>query len=269
MVSCLVVIWLCLSIVAGPRVYAGVGFSMARGWAQRMAGNLALVGGAEFQPGDDQADQLLIEAAGGAGARVAILPTAAAAEGAPHMAAANGVRHFNRLGAQAFGVMIVDRATANDASLAAPLASAQLIYIAGGDPGYLLRSLKGSLAWRVMLDAWSEGAVLAGSSAGAMVLCEAMWNPATHRVEPALAMVKRAAVIPHHRPASGWAGQLRRELDQAFSILGIPEQTSLIWNGTTWQVAGPGDVTIYSQGQVAVHPPGDVFALDGVGLNVG
>ena len=234
-----------------------------------MAGWLALAGGAEFQPGCEDADRVLVDAAGGVGARVAILPTAAAAEGAPHMAAANGVRHFHRLGAQAFGTMIVDAATANDATLAAQLASARLIYMAGGDPGYLLRSLKGSLAWRVMLDAWSEGAVLAGSSAGAMVLCEAMWNPATRRVEPALAMVKRAAVIPHHRPASGWAGQLRRELDETFSILGIPEQTSLIWNGTTWQVAGPGDVTIYSQGQIAVHPTGDVFALDGVALNVG
>ena len=234
-----------------------------------MAGWLALAGGAEFQPGCEDADRTLVDAAGGAGARVAILPTAAAAEGAPGMAAANGVKHFNRLGAHATGVMIVDMATANDAALAAQLAFARLIYMAGGDPGYLLRSLKGSLAWRVMLDAWSEGAVLAGSSAGAMVLCDAMWNPRTRRVESALAMVRRAAVIPHHRPVTGWAGQLRSELDITFSILGIAEQTSLIWNGMTWQVAGPGDVTIYSHGQIAVHPTGDVFALDGVSLNVG
>jgi cyanophycinase len=226
-----------------------------------MAGWLALAGGAEFQPGCEDADRMLVDAAGGAGARVAILPTAAAAEGAPGIAAANGVRHFNRLGAHAFGVMIVDTATANDATLAAQLAFARLIYMAGGDPGYLLRSLKGSLAWRVMLDAWSEGAVLAGSSAGAMVLCEAMWNPATRRIEPGLAVVKRAAVIPHHRPASGWAGQLHRELDQVFSILGIPEQTSLIWNGSTWQVAGPGDVTIYFREQTVIHHNGDRFTL--------
>ena len=234
-----------------------------------MAGWLVLAGGAEFQSGCDEADLMLVDAAGGAGVRVAIVPTAAAAEGAPRMAAANGVRHFNRLGADAFGVMIVDVATANEAPLAAQLASARLIYMAGGDPGYLLHSLRGSLAWHVMLDAWSEGAILAGSSAGAMVLCEAMWNPDTRRVESALATVKRAIVIPHHRPASGWAEQLRSELDKAFSILGIAEQTSLIWNGTTWQVAGPGEVTIYSHGQIAVHPTGDVFALDGVSLNVG
>jgi cyanophycinase-like exopeptidase len=113
-----------------------------------MTGWLALVGGAEFRPGCDEADRTLMDAVGGAGARVAILPTAAAVEGSPRMAAANGVRHFNRLGAHAEGVMIVDAATANEPSLAAQLAEAQLVYMAGGDPGHLLRSLSDSLAWR-------------------------------------------------------------------------------------------------------------------------
>ena len=48
-----------------------------------MTGWLALVGGAEFRRGCEQADRVLLDAIGGAGARVAILPTAAAAEGAP------------------------------------------------------------------------------------------------------------------------------------------------------------------------------------------
>ena len=154
-----------------------------------MMGWLALVGGAEFRPCCDEADRTLMAAVGGAGARVAILPTAAAAEGSPRMAAANGVRHFNRLGAHAEGVMIVDAATANEPSLAAQLAEAQLVYMAGGDPGHLLRSLSDSLAWREMLGAWRGGATLAGSSAGAMALCEAMWNPNKRRVEPALGIV--------------------------------------------------------------------------------
>ena len=232
-----------------------------------MTGWLALVGGAEFRRGCEQADRMLMDAAGGAGARVAILPTAAAAEGAPHMAAANGVRHFKRLGAQALGVMIVNAATANDPALAAQLATAQLIYIAGGDPGHLLSSLSDSPAWRAILEAWRGGAVLAGSSAGAMVLCEAMWNPNTRRVERALGVVKRAAVIPHHLPGGEWAKQLRGALGDTLAILGIAEQTALIWDGATWRVAGPGEVTVYSHGQVTVHHPGQVFALNGVSVN--
>jgi cyanophycinase len=228
---------------------------------------LALAGGAEFQRGCDEADRTLIDAAGGAGTRVAILPTAAAAEGAPRMAAANGVRHFNRLGAQAEGVMIVDAATANDPALAAQLAAARLIYIAGGDPGYLLRSLSGSLAWRTMLDAWRNGAVLAGSSAGAIVLCEAMWDPGARRVEAALGMVKRAAVIPHHKPGSEWVKLLQSAFNNGFSILGVAEQTALIWDGTAWHVAGPGDVTIYTHEQEVVHHPSNVrFQIPNVKL---
>jgi cyanophycinase len=232
-----------------------------------MAGWLALAGGAEFQPGCDEADRLLVDAAGGPDVRAAILPTAAAAEGAPRAAAANGVRHLRRLGANAFGVMIVDAATANNPSLVAQLAPAQLIYIAGGDPGYLQRSLCDSLAWRAMLAAWRGGAVLAGASAGAMVLCEAIWNPTSRRIEPGLGVVKGAAVIPHHRPGSEWVGRLRAALSDEIPILGIAEQTSLIWDGSIWRVAGPGDVTIYRRGQGVVHPPGETFALNGVSVD--
>jgi cyanophycinase len=228
---------------------------------------LALAGGAEFQSGCEEGDRLLVDAASGAGARVAIVPTAAAAEGAPRMAAVNGARHFKRLGADAFGVMIVDQASADDATLAAQLASAQLVYLAGGDPGYLLRCLRGSLAWQTMLAAWRNGAVLAGASAGAMVLCEAMWNPYARRMETALGIVTGAAVIPHHRPGSEWVKILRDALGQRITLVGIAEQTNLIWDGAAWRVAGPGEVTIYSREQTVTHHSGDVFTLEGV--NVG
>ena len=230
-----------------------------------MTGWLALVGGAEFRRGCEQADRVLLDALGGAGARVAILPTAAAAEGSPRLAAANGVQHFKRLGADAFGVMVVDDTTANDPALAAQLAAAQLVYIAGGDPGYLLRALKDSRVWRAMLEAWRSGAVMAGSSAGAMVLCETMWNPRTRRTEPALGLVRHALVIPHHRPGSAWARQVKTELGD-HTLLGIAEETALIWDGAAWQVHGPGDVVIYSQGETTSHLSGETFQLGRVGV---
>ena len=232
-------------------------------------GWLVLAGGAEFQPAGEPGDRLLLEAAGGAGARVAIVPTAAAAQGAPRMAAANGVRHFKRLGADAFGVMIVDQATADDKALAAQLARAQLVYIAGGDPGYLLRCLQHSLAWQAMLNAWRTGAVLAGASAGAMVLCETMWDPYARRIESTLGVVKGAAVIPHHQPGSAWVKILRDAPGESITLLGIAVQTNLIWDGAAWHVAGPGDVTIYSSGQTMIHHTGDVFTLNGVHVNAG
>ncbi len=112
-----------------------------------MAGWLALAGGAEFRPGCEEADRRLIDAVGGTAVRVAILPTAAAYEGSAAMAAANGVRYFERLGARAEGVLVVNQETANDEALAAQLAMAQVIYIAGGNPGYLLSTLRLSRTW--------------------------------------------------------------------------------------------------------------------------
>jgi cyanophycinase len=166
-------------------------------------------------------------------------------------------------------VMIVDKATADDKALAAQLARAQLVYISGGDPGYLLRCLQGSLAWQAMLNAWRNGAVLAGASAGAMVLCETMWDPYARRIESALGVVKGAAVIPHHQPGSAWVKILRDAVGERITLLGIPEQTNLIWDGAAWRAAGPGDVTIYASGQTMIHHAGDAFTLNGVHVNAG
>jgi cyanophycinase len=129
--------------------------------------------------------------------------------------------------------------------------------------------LRGSLVWQTMLGAWRGGAVLAGSSAGAMVLCAAMWDPYAHRIETALGVVHDAAVIPHHRAGSEWVKPLCEALGQDLTLLGIAEHTDLIWDGSTWRVAGPGDVTVYWRGQATVHRADDTCALDGVSLDGG
>ncbi len=64
-----------------------------------MSGWLALHGGGEFQRGSEIGDRRLIEAAGGALARVVVVPAAAAREH-PEMAAQNGFNWFKQLGAQ-------------------------------------------------------------------------------------------------------------------------------------------------------------------------
>lgn len=46
------------------------------------------------------------------------------------------------------------------------------LFLAGGDPSNLVPALDGSLAWKSALERWRDGMGLAGSSAGAMALCE-------------------------------------------------------------------------------------------------
>ena len=47
----------------------------------------------------------------------------------------------------------------------------------GGFTRYLAETLAGSRAWQAMRNAHRDGAVIGGSSAGAMVLCESYFDP--------------------------------------------------------------------------------------------
>src|SRR5690242_19008267 len=122
-----------------------------------MPGLLVLAGGAEFQKGLDSADKFLIEQAGGPDAPIVILPTAGGADGGEGMAARKGVSWFRQMGGQnVVAVMVVDRQSANDHTLAAKIEQAKLINMAGGSPGFLLNALQGSLAWQAALKAWEN-----------------------------------------------------------------------------------------------------------------
>ncbi len=72
-------------------------------------GTLALVGAGEFLPEMNDVDRELLRRC--RGRRVAILPTASAPDGpgVPERWAKDGVTHFQALGAQAVGVMALDR----------------------------------------------------------------------------------------------------------------------------------------------------------------
>ena len=104
--------------------------------------------------------------------RVAILPTASSPDGEEvfdHWAAM-GVDHFGALGAEVEPVLVRDRAGADDPAAAQAIGEADLIYLSGGKPGYLLETLRGSAVGASLVAAHERGAVLAGCSAGAMVL---------------------------------------------------------------------------------------------------
>ena len=159
-----------------------------------MKGPLALVGVDEFRPGCEELDRAVLDAAGADKPVVLVLPTASANQG-PQMAAANGVRYFSELGAEAAALMVLEPEHANDGGLISAVESAQAVYIAGGDPMHLLAVLKGSLLLDKLIDANRRGMAITGSSAGAMVMAAWMryrdWTLA-------LGLVPNVTVLPHH-----------------------------------------------------------------------
>ncbi len=216
---------------------------------------IALVGGEEFQTKAAAVDRYVIERLPKPLVRVAVLPTAAALENAP-LAAKHGVDHFRGLGDEAEAVMIVDKATANDESLVGAMEGADLVYVAGGDPLYLLDALKDSLAWRHLSKAVEEGRALAGSSAGAMILGQTMY----YRREwyDALDLLPGICVLPHFEQ---WGAKVLPELLESstqrnLTFLGIDGATGCVgWDGE-WQIVGPGSVTLIRDGRSEVLSAG-------------
>lgn len=230
-----------------------------------MAGYLLLEGGAEFGGRMADPDRRAITLAGGADAPIRIIPAAAAPDRNHERAGRNGVRWFSGLGAQQVDALpLIDQASANRAEVVDALRRARLIYMLGGFTHYLGQTLAGSASWQAVLAAHADGAVVAGSSAGAMVMCAHYYDPQGRRVVSGLGLVANACVLPHHNTfGKGWAPRLRELLPESV-LIGIDEQTGMIDDGVggAWRVYGAGAVTLYRGEQTLVYQPGAAFALE-------
>ena len=69
---------------------------------------------------------------------------------------------------------MVDRASADDPVLAERIRDANFIYLSGGKPDYLLQTSINTRALEAILDVYRRGGILAGCSAGAMVMGESI-----------------------------------------------------------------------------------------------
>ena len=227
-------------------------------------GYLLLEGGAEFGGRMRDVDLRAIELAGGFNAPIRILPTAAAPDHNHQRAGDNGIRWFQSLGAKdAASLPLIDKASANDEKISKSLREAKLIYMLGGFTHYLGQTLKDSLAWEAVLDAYHNGAVIAGSSAGAMVMCQFYYDPGSGKIVEGLNLVHNSLVLPHHDTfGKSWAPRLLKQIPEV-TLIGIDEQTGMIDDGkdNSWSVYGRGAVTLYRNGEVTVFQTGKSFSV--------
>ena len=227
-------------------------------------GYLLLEGGAEFGGRMRDPDLRAIELAGGFDAPLRIIPTAAAPDDNHRRAGSNGARWFQGLGAKDVeSLPLTDKASANDEEMADSLRNAKLIYLLGGFTHYLGQTLKDSLAWSAAVEAYQNGAVIAGSSAGAMVMCEFYYDPGSGNVVEGLNLVPNSLVLPHHDTfGKRWAPKLLKEIPNVI-LLGIDEETGMIDDGenNTWTVHGRGGVTLYRNGKVDTYKAGKTFSV--------
>ncbi len=185
-------------------------------------------------------DRALLDRLGGARS-IVIVPTAATNEN-PYVAGENGIRHFRRLGA-APDKLLIDEDNANQVEVAAALEQFRAVYFTGGDPVYLLETLRGSRTWEAVQSVHARGGLIAGSSAGAMVLGGWMWR--FDGWVPGLALAPNLAVLPHHATmAARWdAARMAAALPGGATLIGIDEATALLL--PEGLVLGAGEVTRY------------------------
>jgi len=171
--------------------------------------------------------------------RAVFLPTAAAEEGPERVKywIDLGIAHYRAMGVEPVPLEVLDREDADRRDLAARIEGAGLVYLSGGNPGYLAHTLAGTSVWQAILDAWQEGTALAGCSAGACALSRV----AEDLAQPGrfggggLAVVPQMAVLPHFDRIEHWVpGLVDRMLartPQDAVLVGIDERTALVGHG--------------------------------------
>jgi len=208
---------------------------------------LALIGGRELTDGCEPIDRALLAASGAT--TVHVLATAAAYEH-PERAVATATAYYARLGVAVEEVHVLGRPDAFVEANVAAVRSARFLYFCGGSPLHLRSVLKDAPIWDAVVDAYQGGAVVAGSSAGAMVLCDPMTDPRGGAFTLGLGLHSPLAVIPHHDTWSAERSRRTIELARGFPLLTVDEATAAIRHPDgKWSVAGVGEVHVYRDGE--------------------
>ncbi len=237
-------------------------------------GPLVLCGSGEFTRAMAEVDRGILANIGSRRARVAIVPTAAGLEDTPRSWIEKGAAHFAALGAEATGIMVLNRGDAEDPRHAAAIAGADWIYFSGGKPGYVVETLSGTAFWSAVVARHRAGAVLAGASAGAMMLGshtfyfpDGLGGSAVPRrvaVREALGLLPGIFVAPHFDafPAERWRAWAT-VWPEGHRMLGIDEDTAIVERADGWSVVGRGRAMVFrSLDDRDVHPTGARF--DGI-----
>ncbi len=215
-------------------------------------------------------DAELLASTGRARPRVAILPTASFPDGEEVFQrwATMGVDHFAALGAEVEPVLVRDRAEADDPAAAQAIGEADLVYLSGGKPGYLRSAMAGSAVGAALVVAHDRGAILAGCSAGAMVLAGHAFDfrvrllPWPLRWGRGLGFAPGVSVVPHY---DAWpepmSALVALQAPRGSVVLGIDEETAVVGRDGAFQVHGASRVTVWRGRHRERFRSGEVFRV--------
>lgn len=238
----------------------------------RPKGSLVIVGGGERS---GAMMRRFVALAGGAGARIAVVPMASeeAAESGAETAS-----ELDSLGAHAF-VFLVDRTQAEAPEFVRRLDSATGIWFCGGDQARLTDVLGGTASLRAIQARYQAGAVVGGTSAGAAIMSDSMITgdqtppgdttgyygdeyPSIERrrieVRPGLGFLHGAIVDQHFLKRERHNRLLSAVLERPSLVgVGIDESTAIeVSPDGRWHVLGESEVIVYDARRARVTAPG-------------
>ena len=231
---------------------------------EQSPGPIALVGSGEYLPQMTAIEASLLS---GRPPRYVQLATAAVPDG-PKV-----VEHWHnlgktqdeRIGAEAVIIPVNVRDDAMNEAYVELVAGAGLIYMSGGNPGYLAETLRETPVWDAIVRAWRSGAALAGCSAGAMAMTT--WVPSLRHPKkggtPGLGLLPHLRVIPHFdmftKRMPDVATRFLLPFDDNATILGIDEDTAVIGGPEEWTVQGRQSAWILHPDSRDELPTGTIF----------
>jgi len=233
-------------------------------------GRLLLVGSGEFTPVMAGVDREILAGIPKERPHVAIIPTASGLEDTPQSWSEMGIAHFAALGAEdAHAERWIDA-----------LADVDWMYFSGGRPQHAISVLERTPFWAEVARRHRNGAVLAGSSAGAMMLGEKSYAPddfdengMPRRIglRDGLGVLPGQFVIPHFDLLTRFPSARVEDWIALWPSgcrgLGIDEDTAVVEDGAGWTVRGKGRVvTMTSFAEQHVHVAGE--RLDGIRVRI-
>lgn len=215
-------------------------------------GALVAIGGAEDKVGSRAILSQVVALAGGKKAVVALFPTASQI---PLEIEATYRAIFGELGAEVRTVWVNERADASSPETVALLDGCTAAFFTGGAQGRIVSLLGGTALAQRIRRAHRDGMLVAGTSAGASVICEHMiaqgrsgYAPRRQSVTmaPGLGLTKRIVIDQHfaqrHRIGRLFAAVA---LNPFLIGVGIDEDTAVVLDGANkMKVIGRGTVTV-------------------------
>lgn len=246
--------------------------------SHRPKGTLIAIGGAEDKEDDMVILRRVIDEVKGKAERVEVI---AAASREPREAARPYLDAFKELGLKTIDWMALDRRDdVEDRKTLERLEEADIVYFTGGDQVRLAETLRGTRALGVMRERFEQGAVIAGTSAGAAAMSQTMLargdpeeglNKGNVRTASGLGLLPQT-IIDTHFIQRGRFSRLMEAITHESQLLGlgISEDTALIVReGHLIEVAGSDNVIIVD-GSSITHTNhdevehGEAMAVEGV-----